>query len=95
MRTSASRSEMIPLMGSVPDRPIGWSGREAEIIELVSSGLADKQIAIRLGISLGTVKTHLRRLYRGEKLPNRAAAVALWVQDRTSKLTAWTALSEE
>jgi DNA-binding CsgD family transcriptional regulator len=95
VRSFASRSEMIAVMGSVPDRPIGWSGREAEIIELVSGGLADKQIAIRLGISLGTVKTHLRRLYRGERLPNRAAAVALWVQDRASKLTKWTAISEE
>lgn len=95
MRSFASRSEMIPVMGSVPDRPIGWSGREAEIIELASGGLADKQIAICLGISLGTVKTHLRRLYRGERLPNRAAAVALWVRDRASKPTTWAALSEE
>jgi DNA-binding CsgD family transcriptional regulator len=71
----------------IVDRPFGWSGRQAEIVALASSGLGDKQIAIRLGISIGTVKTHLRRLYRGEGLANRAAAVAQWSEARALRST--------
>jgi DNA-binding NarL/FixJ family response regulator len=57
-------------------QPPDWSSRQLAIVELISAGLSDKQIAIRLGISTGTVKTHLRRLYRTKGVPNRAAAVA-------------------
>jgi DNA-binding NarL/FixJ family response regulator len=46
--------------GTAPSR------REAELIRLVSQGLRNKEIAARLGITEGTVKTHLHRLY--EKL---------------------------
>ena len=37
------------------------SPRQQQIVELQGQGLAQKQIADRLHISLGTVKTHLAR----------------------------------
>jgi len=39
------------------------SRREVEILELVSSGLSNQDIAMRLGITNSTVKTHLRNIY--------------------------------
>jgi two-component system nitrate/nitrite response regulator NarL len=46
--------------------PGGLTPREAELVELVSQGLRNKEMAARLGISEGTVKIHLHRIY--EKL---------------------------
>ena len=42
----------------------GLSAREAEILALLVDGLASKQIARRLAISLLTVNGHLRSIYR-------------------------------
>lgn len=37
--------------------------RETELVRLVSQGLRNKEIAFRLGITEGTVKIHLHRIY--------------------------------
>ena len=39
------------------------SKREMEVLELVSSGFNNRNIAIKLGITDSTVKTHLRNIY--------------------------------
>jgi DNA-binding NarL/FixJ family response regulator len=39
------------------------SKRETEILELLTQGLANKEIADRLGLSIETVRVHLRRIY--------------------------------
>ena len=51
--------------------------REQEIIELVASGLSNKLIAQKLGISDATVKAHLRNLMAKLKLNSRLE-VAIW-----------------
>lgn len=53
--------------------------RQEEILGLVAQGLADKEIASRLGISVKTVRTHLDRLFLEAGIRNRAQAVALWL----------------
>ena len=58
-----------------------FSPRQTEIIRLVAIGESDKEIAMRLGISTATVRTHLRRLYRDRHLRNRAEAVAQLLAD--------------
>lgn len=50
--------------------------RETEILKLIAEGLADKEIAARLGISGSTVATHLERLFTRMKVHSRAQAVA-------------------
>jgi DNA-binding NarL/FixJ family response regulator len=51
--------------------------REAEVLLLVRSGLANKQIARRLGISERTVKAHLTKIFQALGVSDRTQA-ALW-----------------
>jgi len=59
-----------------------FSGREAQIVELIALGCEDKEIASRLGISRRTVRTHLERLFSDLGVHSRAAAVAIWMSQR-------------
>jgi DNA-binding NarL/FixJ family response regulator len=45
--------------------------RQREVLELVSQGHANKEIGYRLGISEGTVKTHLAAMMRSLSVNNR------------------------
>ena len=51
--------------------------REIEVLELVSRGKHNKEVARTLGIALGTVKSHMRALLG--KLDARCRTEALWV----------------
>jgi signal transduction histidine kinase/DNA-binding NarL/FixJ family response regulator len=50
--------------------------REAEVRELLEEGLADKQIATRLGISVKTVEKHVGAVLRKENAHSRTELVA-------------------
>jgi DNA-binding CsgD family transcriptional regulator len=50
------------------------SAREAQVLELAIKGLANKEIAGLLGISTGTVRTHLERAYRKLGVSGRVEA---------------------
>lgn len=52
------------------------TAREAEIIRLIDEGLANKEIAVRLGIELATVKNHVHNLLEKLRVHRRADAVA-------------------
>jgi two-component system nitrate/nitrite response regulator NarL len=54
----------------------GLSPREREVLQLVADGGSVPRIAEALGVSAGTVKTHLRRTYAKLDTHDRAAAVA-------------------
>jgi DNA-binding NarL/FixJ family response regulator len=60
--------------------------REGQVAQLVAEGLADKEIAARLGISVRTIRTHLERLFRRHNLQSRAALSSLWVRTSRSPL---------
>ncbi len=49
--------------------------RERQVIVLLASHLSRKEIAVRLGIETGTVRTHLRRLYEKLHVHDRRSAV--------------------
>lgn len=59
-----------------PVRKGSFTPRQAEIVDLVGNGMADKEIARQLGVSVATIRTQLQRLYRGLGAHNRAQAVA-------------------
>ena len=51
------------------------TARELEVLELVSAGFRNSEIAIQLYISEGTVKRHLTNIYLKLEVPSRIAAV--------------------
>lgn len=53
--------------------------RERAVLRLVSQGLANKQIATRLGIREGTVKAHLGHVFQRIGVSDRTSA-ALWAR---------------
>lgn len=56
------------------------SPREREVLQLLAGGLANKVIAIRLGITEGTVKAHLTPIYKQIGVSDRTQA-AIWAHD--------------
>jgi DNA-binding NarL/FixJ family response regulator len=63
-----------------PETEAVLTTREREILELLSEGFGNKQIAARLGISTNTVKTHLEFLFEKLGVSTRAEAVARGVR---------------
>ena len=57
-----------------PSEPL--TDRETQILEMVCQGKGNRMIAQRLGLSEGTIKSHLRNLYRKLKVQTRAEAAA-------------------
>ena len=54
--------------------------KETQVLRMVVEGLGNKAIATRLNMSEGTVKSHLRNIYRKLKVKTRAEAAAQAVQ---------------
>jgi len=54
--------------------------RETQILRMVVEGKGNKAIASRLGLSEGTIKSHLRNIYRKLQVQTRAEAAAHAVQ---------------
>jgi len=61
------------------DRP-ELSDREREVLHCVAAGLPNKVIALKLGISEKTVKTHLTRVFQQIGVTDRTQA-ALWARE--------------
>lgn len=49
--------------------------REKQVLELLAEGLLYKEISDRLGISVGTIKQHIHRIYGKMHVQNRTEAV--------------------
>jgi DNA-binding CsgD family transcriptional regulator len=57
-------------------RPAQLTEREVDVLELVAQGLTNREVAARLFISTGTVRTHLEHVYEKLGVRTRAGAVA-------------------
>ena len=57
----------------------GLTDREREILEALAQGMTNQQLANAFGISLNTVKFHLKNLYGKLSVDNRAQAVAKYL----------------
>ena len=53
--------------------------REREVLDLLDTGSLYKQIAARLGVSLDTVRTHLRKIYEKLHVHSRTEAVVKYL----------------
>jgi DNA-binding NarL/FixJ family response regulator len=52
------------------------SERETEVLDLIASGLTNREIADRLFIAVGTVKRHINNIYGKLEVHHRAEAIA-------------------
>lgn len=58
------------------------TAREFELLAALAEGASNNRIAQGMGISLNTVKFHLKNLYEKLNVQNRASAVALYVANK-------------
>jgi DNA-binding NarL/FixJ family response regulator len=71
--------QLLTTRTEVPVTAATLTSREAEVLELVRKGLANKQIARRLGISERTVKAHLTSVFQRIGVADRTQA-AIWAE---------------
>jgi DNA-binding CsgD family transcriptional regulator len=64
-------------LNEVKLRELGITPRELEILELIASGLSNREIAEKLFVSENTVKTHSSRLFDKLSAKRRTQAVQL------------------
>jgi DNA-binding NarL/FixJ family response regulator len=58
-----------------PGKEHGLSWRESEMIRLITAGLTNEVISVRVGLSINTVKTYIRSAYRKLDVARRPEAV--------------------
>lgn len=56
------------------------SSREQEVLDCLAQGLAYKQIGDQLGISINTIRAHLRHIYEKLHVQSRTEAVAKYLR---------------
>ena len=66
-------------------RPDGLSAREAEVLQLLTSGSTNLEIASALVVSVHTVERHLQNAYRKIGVRNRADAAAYMARHETPR----------
>jgi DNA-binding NarL/FixJ family response regulator len=61
------------------DETIRLTAREEEVLLSLSKGYSNKEIAERIGLSVDTVRTHLKHIYEKMHVRSRAEAVARYM----------------
>ena len=57
------------------------SARERDVLQLASSGLTNREVADRLGVTVHAVKFHLAAVYRKLGVGNRTAAAVVYLRE--------------
>ncbi len=71
------------MRSAITDPLESLSVREADLLRLLADGMTNGEIADTLGISVNTVKFHLKNLYEKLDVRNRAQAVARYLHGPT------------
>lgn len=79
---AASVVKMLAKLTQPAAEPVSLSPREHEMLVLITEGLSAKEMADRLHVSIHTVSTHTRTLFRKLDVRSRSAAVARALRDR-------------
>ncbi len=64
-----------PAPGMRPERTPSLTERESQILELIAKGLSNGEAGHVLGITAGTIRTHLEKIYEKLDVTNRVEAV--------------------
>ncbi len=83
---AAAEAELSRLGGRKPRASGELTPAEWRIVELVADGLTNKQIAIRLHVTVGTVETHLKHIYGKLGVRSRVQLVRRLADDRSPAL---------
>ena len=70
-----------PIDTGWPGRSWGLTSRESEVLAMLTAGLRNREIADALYVSVDTVKTHLRHIYRKLDTNTRSRTVAKALSD--------------
>ncbi|MFI9721726.1 LuxR C-terminal-related transcriptional regulator [Streptomyces sp. NPDC052396] len=73
------RASLSPLRKQLDLAQCQLSRREAEVMDLIASGMTNAQIAAACFISEKTVKNHINRIFTKLGADNRSQAIALWL----------------
>jgi DNA-binding NarL/FixJ family response regulator len=65
-----------------PSQPVSLSPRELEMLSLIVEGLTAKEMADQLSVSIHTIDSHTRHLFKKLDVRSRAAAVARALRER-------------
>jgi DNA-binding NarL/FixJ family response regulator len=76
-RRDATIAEVIPFQPQVQEGGQEPTAREIEVLQLISDGLVNREIGVRLYLSEETVKSHVRHLLAKLQARSRAHAVAV------------------
>jgi DNA-binding NarL/FixJ family response regulator len=76
-RRDAAVAEVIPFQPPMQELEQEPTGREIEVLQLISDGLVNREIGVRLFLSEETVKSHVRHLLAKLQARSRAHAVAV------------------
>jgi DNA-binding NarL/FixJ family response regulator len=76
-RRDAVVAEVIPFTAPVQELGQEPTAREIEVLQLISDGLVNREIGVRLFLSEETVKSHVRHLLAKLQARSRAHAVAV------------------
>jgi len=79
------RLDRLPLAGQKPNtastlKKIGISQKQLQTLELMAKGLSNQQIAVTLGRSEHTIKSHISVLFRALGASNRTECVKLGIR---------------
>jgi DNA-binding NarL/FixJ family response regulator len=75
--SAPSTSAAAPVVPSTPEGLQSLSGREVEVLQLVSEGQSNREVGEALGLSALTVKSHLARIARKLGTGDRAEMVLI------------------
>ena len=70
----------IPTFVSMVEKTRSVTDKERIVLEMLCKGYTDAQIANELELSINTIKTHLKSIYKKLKVANRTMAVVKWQQ---------------
>jgi DNA-binding NarL/FixJ family response regulator len=76
-RRDATVAEVIPFQQPLQQLEQEPTAREIEVLQLISDGLVNREIGVRLFLSEETVKSHVRHLLAKLQARSRAHAVAV------------------